>query len=87
MKHYHSHPSGMRFVRREAANRKPIEIIKKLGVRGNGWHSWRDVDRESADFGLWVLFNVSTEQTYVEKRYGRVTSRGRGAMVCCGNDH
>ena len=68
---YHLHPKGIRFKRRNASNTAAVDLIAFLAqdnsMRCNGWHSWLDVNKASDDYGKWVLFNVATKTTYVQK--------------------
>lgn len=68
---FHKHPIGARFVKKQPDNRWAVKLAKDMvadfGCRGNGWHSWWDGNISSADFGLWVLYNVATGDTYVQK--------------------
>ncbi len=63
------HPRGIRFVKKRADNRDAVRCAVFLASqhRLNGWHSWLDVGKQSGDWGLWVLFNTRTQETYVQK--------------------
>lgn len=68
---FHKHPIGARFVKKQPGNKLAVKLAKDLatgfGCRGNGWHSWLDNNIYSVDFGLWVLYNSTTGETYVQK--------------------
>ena len=74
MNNYHSHPSGLRFVRQDASNAAAVKLAAWLNIRNNGWNSWLDIDESSSDHGRWVLFNTATKATYVEKRMPNLLS-------------
>lgn len=69
----HKHPRGIRFVRARATNTRALLVANWLAYDSsiakvsNGWQSWRDNSQFSKQYGRWILLNLRTGETWVEK--------------------